>query len=275
MRKGYDGNAVQTPARKMNGTERESPICSTSYSDNVELIRRAKEDGGESEDAMKATSELIEKNQGLVKKIAMRFCGRGVELEDLIQIGTIGMIKAIRSFDTDRGTCFSTYAVPLIFGEIRRHIRDEGPIKVGRYYKRLGAMIVNYKNKIMSEEGREAHISELASLCGVSVEDAAMAADAMSPIASLSDSAFGDEDGMQLGEIITDEEGLTEGERIIDKIAIAQAIATMPAQWQKIVALRYYRNMTQQEVAATLGLTQVKVSREEKKIIEHLRKEMT
>ena len=274
MRKGYDGNAVQTPARKMNGTERESPICSTAYSDNVELIRRAKEDGGESEDAMKATSELIEKNQGLVKKIAMRFCGRGVELEDLIQIGTIGMIKAIRSFDIDRGTCFSTYAVPLIFGEIRRHIRDEGPIKVGRYYKRLGAMIVNYKNKIMSEEGREAHISELASLCGVSVEDAAMAADAMSPIASLSDSAFGDEDGMQLGEIITDEEGLTEGERIIDKIAIAQAIATMPAQWQKIVALRYYRNMTQQEVAATLGLTQVKVSREEKKIIEHLRKEM-
>ncbi|MBO5203202.1 MAG: sigma-70 family RNA polymerase sigma factor [Clostridia bacterium] len=244
------------------------------YSANIELIRAAQSEGGESEAAMRATAELLELNKGLLKKIVMRFRDRGVELEDLMQIGTIGMIKAIRSFDLERGTCFSTYAVPLIFGEIRRHIRDEGPIKVGRYYKRLGAELMNCKNRILTEEGRDAHVSELAALCGVSAEEAAMAMDALSPIASLSDSAYGDEEGVELEATIADEEASTESERLIDKIALSQAIGEMPALWQQIVTFRYYRGMTQQQVAAALGVTQVKVSREEKKILEHLREHM-
>ncbi len=266
MREGYDGNTVQAACGQVTATD---------YSANIALVVKAREGGGESEAAMDATEELIRRNMGLVKKIALRFSGRGVELEDLIQIGTIGLIKAIRSFDTERGTQFSTYAVPLVFGEIRRHMRDEGPIKVGRYYKRLGAQILNFKNKIFAEEGREAHVGELAELCGVSVEEAAMAIDALSPMASLSDSAYGDDEGATLGDILTDEDSLGESERIIDRIAISQAISGMPPLWQKIVTYRYYRNLTQQQVGELLCITQVKVSREEKKIMEYLRRELS
>ena len=273
MRKGDYGNAVQAAERTMS-SEQGTETVKNGYSINTELIREAQREGGESEAAMRATSELLELNKGLLKKIVMRFRDRGVELDDLMQIGTIGMIKAIRSFDLERGTCFSTYAVPLIFGEIRRHIRDEGPIKVGRYYKRLGAELMNHKNRILAEEGREARVSELAMLCGVGAEEAAMALDALSPIASLSDSAYGDDEGVELEATIADEESSSESERIIDKIAISQAIEAMPPLWRQIVTFRYYRDMTQQQVAATLGLTQVKISREEKKIMEHLREYM-
>ena len=268
MREGYDGNSVQAVAGEIG--EREAD-----FSANRELLIRARECGGESEDAMRATAALIENNRGLVRKIALRFVGRGVELEDLLQIGTIGLIKAIRSFDLDRGTQLSTYAVPLIFGEIRRHIRDEGPIKVGRYYKRLGAQALNLKNQIFAEQGREARVSELAELCGVSVEELAMAIDAVSPVASLSDCAYGDEDsGVELEDTLADEESLTQTENLIDRIALSQAISTMPADWQRIVTYRYYRNMTQQQVATLLCISQVKVSREEKKIMEYLRREL-
>lgn len=273
MRKGNNGNAIQAAERTMSPQESAGAL-KNGYSANIELIRAAQSEGGESEAAMRATAELLELNKGLLKKIVMRFRDRGVELEDLMQIGTIGMIKAIRSFDLERGTCFSTYAVPLIFGEIRRHIRDEGPIKVGRYYKRLGAELMNCKNRILTEEGRDAHVSELAALCGVSAEEAAMAMDALSPIASLSDSAYGDEEGVELEATIADEEASTENERLIDKIALSQAIGEMPALWQQIVTFRYYRGMTQQQVASALYVTQVKVSREEKKILEHLREHM-
>jgi RNA polymerase sporulation-specific sigma factor len=185
------------------------------------------------------------------------------------------MIKAVRSFDLDRGTAFSTYAVPLIFGEIRRHLRDEGPIKISRYYKKLGATIINLRNNILSSEGREAHVEELARLCEVSVEDAAMAIEAMNPIASFSDNAFGaDEDGAELGDVIADTDSEDEFERLRDRIAISDAIKKMPELWQKIVLLRYYRDRTQQQTADALGLSQVKISREEKKIVEFLRNEL-
>ncbi len=262
MWEGYDGNTVQAACEQV---ERGG------FEENRELIRISRDGGGESEEAMRASEELLRRNRGLVKKIALRFVGRGVELDDLIQIGTIGMLRAIRSFDLDRGTQFSTYAVPLVFGEIRRHMRDEGPIKVGRYYKRLGAQIVNLKNKILAEEGREAHICELAKMCEVSAEEAAMALDSCQAVASFSDFAYGDEDGAQLEDLLADEESENESERIIDRISIAEAISSLPPEWQKIVTLRYFRGMTQQQVASMLGLTQVKVSREEKKIMERLR----
>jgi len=238
------------------------------YSDNRRLLEIAQSRGEESE---RATTELVILNTGLVRSIAMRFRDRGVDLEDLMQIGTMGLLKAIRSFDLERGTCFSTYAVPLIFGELRRYMRDEGPIKVGRYYKRLGATLVNAKNRIVAEEGRDPTIGELARICSVNTEEAAMAMEAMSPIVSLSDNAFGDEDSVELSSVIPDEESSSEIERLCDKIAISQALSKMPDQWQKIVILRYYRNMTQQQTAEHLGITQVKVSREEKKIIDSLR----
>ena len=185
-----------------------------------------------------------------------------------MQIGTIGMIKAIRSFDTARGTAFSTYAVPLIVGEIRRHFRDDGLIRVSRSCRHLGVCLMRERSRILSEEGREAGIAELA------VEDAAMALDALAPVSSLSDAAYGSSgngDSPELGAVLPDEAATDELQRETDRIALAQVIAGLPPLWRQIVLLRYYRDMTQQQVADRLGLSQGKVSREEKKIMAFMR----
>ena len=211
-----------------------------------------------------AEAELVEENLGLVRTVARRFLDRGTEYEDLVQIGTIGMIKAIRSFSLERGTAFSTYAVPLIVGEIRRHLRDDGPVKVSRIYKRQGVSLLHEKNRILSEEGREAGIAELAQRCGISPEEAAISLDAISPVSSLSDFVYG-EDSVTYEGVIADEESEHESERICDRVALAQCIGKLPPLWRKIVLMRYYRGMTQSETAQLLGVTQVKVSREEKK----------
>ena len=237
------------------------------YLRNRELILQA-QSGDES-----ATETLVIENTALVKSIALKFRDRGTEFEDLMQIGTIGMIKAIRSFDMERGTAFSTYAVPLIVGEIRRHLRDDGLIRVSRSYKRTGVIIMREKNRIMTEEGREASISELAVLAGVSVEEAAISIEAVSPVTSLSDTVFGEE-SKTYDAMIPDRESQDELENLQDRIALSQAINKMPPDWRRIVLLRYYRNMTQQQVASLMGLSQVKVSREEKKIMSFLRGEL-
>lgn len=241
---------------------------STLYERNQELLRRAGEGDSEAEAA------LVEENLGLVRKVARRFLDRGTEYEDLVQIGTIGMIKAIRSFSIERGTVFSTYAVPLIIGEIRRHLRDEGPIKVSRIYKKQGLMLMCEKNRIAAEEGREAGVAELAARCGVSIEEAAVSLDAMTPVTSLSDFVYG-EDTVTYEGVLADEESERESERICDRVALAQCIHRLPDLWQKIVLMRYFRNMTQQETANALGLTQVKISREEKKLLAALREELS
>lgn len=237
------------------------------YQRNRDLIILA-QSGDES-----ATETLIIENTALVKSIALKFRDRGTEFEDLMQIGTIGMIKAIRSFEVERGTAFSTYAVPLIVGEIRRHLRDDGLIRVSRSYKRTGIIIMREKNRIMTEEGREASVAELAEMAGVSVEEAAIAIDAVSPVSSLSDNVYG-EDSKTFDAVIPDRESADELENLNDRISLAQAINKMPPDWRKIVLLRYYRDMTQQEVANIMGLSQVKISREEKKIMVFLRGEM-
>ncbi len=221
-----------------------------------------------------AEGEMIEENMGLVRMVAGRFLDRGTDYEDLLQIGTIGMLRAIRSFDAERGTAFSTYAVPLIIGEIRRHLRDDGPIKVSRIYKRQGLALMHEKERIMAQEGREACIAELAERCGVSVEEAAVSLDAISPVASFSDQIYG-ENTVTLESVLSDEDSERESERICDRIALSQSIGKMPPMWRQIVILRYYRGMTQQQVANLLGLTQVKVSREEKKLLAFLRSEFT
>lgn len=234
---------------------------------NRELIIKA-QSGDES-----AAETLIIENTALVKSIALKFRDRGTELEDLMQIGMIGMLKAINSFQLERGTAFSTYAVPLIVGEIRRHLRDDGLIRVSRGYKRTGITIMREKNRIMTEEGRDAGIAELAQFAGVSVEEAAVALDAVSPVSSLSDNVYG-EDSKTLDSMIPDRESAEELENLTDRLSLGQAIKKMPIEWRKIVLLRYYRDMTQQEVAQRLGLSQVKVSREEKKIMSFLRQEL-
>ena len=217
-----------------------------------------------------ALERLVVDNMALVRSVAIKFKDRGTELEDLVQIGTIGMLKAIRSFEVERGTAFSTYAVPLIVGEIRKHLRDDGPIKVGREYKRMGAVLLGERNRIMAESGKDPSIKELALRCGVSAEDAAVALDAIAPITSLSETVY-DDGGLTLEGTLPDRDSADETERMFDRLALSQAIGQLDPLWRKIVLLRYWRNMTQQQVANTLGLSQVKVSREEKKIMERLR----
>ncbi len=238
------------------------------YERNTALLERV-QSGDESAEAL-----LVEENLGLVRQVARRFLDRGTEYEDLVQIGTIGMIKAIRSFSLERGTAFSTYAVPLIVGEIRRHLRDDGPIKVSRIYKRQGISLVHERNRIIAEEGRDPGLAELAQRCGVSVEEAAISLDSISPVASLSDFVYG-EDSVTYEGVIADADSENESERICDRVAIGQCINRLPPLWRKIVLLRYYRNMTQQQTASLLGVTQVKISREEKKILAFLREELS
>lgn len=238
------------------------------YERNMELLRRALKGDSEAEAA------LIEENLGLVRTVARRFLDRGTEYEDLVQIGTIGMLRAIRSFSLERGTAFSTYAVPLIVGEIRRHLRDDGPVKVSRIYKRQGVALMHEKNRILTEEGREPRIAELAERCNLTVEEAAISLDSISPVTSLSDYVYG-EDSVTYEGVIADEESENESERICDRIALSQCINRLPSLWRKIILMRYYRNMTQQQTADALGLTQVKISREEKKILAALKKELT
>ena len=259
---------IRRPDTDTAHTDEGSPVR---FSGNRELLIRA----GAGDEA--ALERLVLDNMGLVRSIAARFRDRGTDMEDLMQIGTIGMIKAIRSFDTARGTAFSTYAVPLIVGEIRRHFRDDGLIRVSRGCRHLGVCLMRERNRIMTEEGRDPGISELAAACGVSVEDAAMALDAMAPVSSLSDAAYGTSgsgDSPELGAVLPDMGAADELQRETDRIALGQVIAKLPPQWRQIVLLRYYRNMTQQQVADRLGLSQVKVSREEKKIMAFMRTQL-
>lgn len=235
------------------------------FADNLAYLQEAAAGNEE------AIEHLMEVNGGLVRGLAARFRGRGVEYEDLVQIGSIGMLKAIRSFDPSRGTAFSTYAVPLIIGEIRRFLRDDGLIKVGRRQKQLGASVLHTREVFIAEHGREPQLEELAELLQIRVSEIAMALDALSPVHSISETLGDDEDGFTLEKILPAEDMI---EQRVDKIALRESIAGLPPLWKKIVFLRFFRELSQQQVADQLGLTQVKVSREEKKIFAALRAEL-
>ena len=232
------------------------------FSENLILLKRSHEGD------RRATEELVKKNGGLVTGIALRFIGRGTELEDLIALGNLGLLKAIRTFDLSRGCAFSTYAVPLIFGEIRRFLRDDGPIKVSRAQKRLGAMLAGARDRRLAEGEENVRIEDLAADCGVSPSEAAAALESVAPVSYLSESVYGEDEGITLEGMIYDED---EGERNMWRLALGEAISRLPEMRRKIILLRYFRDMSQEETARALGLTQVKVSREEKKILEGFR----
>lgn len=209
---------------------------------------------------------------GLIRSIALRFRdraleGHGCELDDLIQIGSIGMIKAIKSYDPDYGTAFSTYAVPLIIGEIKRFLRDDGPVKVSRTVKRLGAEIMHARDEYIRREGHEPSVDELSAICGISNEELCAALFAAKPPHSFSEPVT--EEGAELGELLSDRSDALDG--LCDRLALREAIRSLPPLWREIVVLRFFREYSQQQTAAALGLTQVKVSREEKKIFARLR----
>ena len=213
-----------------------------------------------------AAEQLLQQNSGLIWSIVRRYYGRGVELEDLYQIGSIGMLKAIQSFDCDYGTQFSTYAVYKISGEIRRFLRDDGAVKVSRTVKSLAARVYTARQRFVSQYGHEPTLSELSALTDASPEEIAACEQAVLPVESLQ-RAVG-EDGASLEQMIGDC-GIEE--RILDRISLQETIQKLPELERKVILLRYYRSQTQQVCAAALGISQVQVSRLERRALERMR----
>ena len=218
-----------------------------------------------------AGEELAEINKPLVYSIASRFSGRGVDFEELCDAGNVGLVKAINSFDFERGCAFSTYAVPLIFGEIRRFLRDDGMIKVSREQKKLSALL-NAERERRQTSGEDTGIAAIASAVGVSSADASLALFSAAPVRSLDESAYDDEDGTLLSELVFDEDD--EG-RKFETLALKMAMEKLPEESKRLIFLRYFKDFSQVETAKILGLSQVKVSREEKKILAALRRELS
>lgn len=235
------------------------------YDKNLELLKKYRDGDRESGEI------LATLNSPLVYSIASRFSGRGADMSDLVESGNIGLVKAMKTFDFSHGTAFSTYAVPLIFGEIRRFLRDDGLIKVSREEKRLSALLVSEREKRLSL-GEDASITALAEAVGISVQDAASALFSGAAVRSLDERAFDEDDTATLGSMICDDE---EEIKSFDRLALHTAIENLSAEHRRLIFLRYFRDMSQTETAKILGLSQVKVSREEKKIMEILRRELS
>lgn len=210
-------------------------------------------------------SEIIESNLGLVHSCANRFRGRGVEYDDLFQAGCVGLIKAADAFDYSRGVRFSTYAVPVILGEIKRIFRDGGSVKVSRTLKELSVKAGRIREAILQEYGREPLVSEIATALDIDEETAAQAINAAMPTISLTES---EEEGSGQIDIAVD----SQEEKIVDLLALKEALSTLDAEDRRMIVLRYFKNRTQSEVAKELGMTQVQVSRKEKKLLTSMRK---
>lgn len=229
-------------------------------SDFCELIARSQQ--GDSA----ATEQLVEENSGLIWSVARRFMGRGTESDDLYQLGCLGFLKAVEGFDLNYGTQFSTYAVPKIAGEIRRFLRDDGAVKVSRSLKEQSASIKATRNRMTVTLGREPTIQEISQEMGLSPEEIAMAETATNPTESIQRETG--EEGFSLENILTDTES---EERMVEKIALRQAIDALPEREKMVVNLRYFHSLTQQRVAKVMDISQVQVSRIEKRALEHLR----
>ena len=225
-----------------------------------DLIRRAQ--SGDKE----ASEILVTENAGLVWSVARRFMGRGTEPEDLYQLGCLGFLKAVNGFDLEYGTQFSTYAVPKIAGEIRRFLRDDGAVKVSRTIKEQATAIKSARNQLMHSLGREPSVSEIADATGFTAEEIAVAETATAATESIQKQTG--EDGFSLENVLTDTQ--TE-ERLVEKIALSQAIDKLPEREAMVIRLRYFHGLTQDRTAKVLSVSQVQVSRIEKKALAALR----
>ncbi|MDR3644527.1 MAG: sigma-70 family RNA polymerase sigma factor [Clostridia bacterium] len=215
-----------------------------------------------------ARSQLVQENIGLVHASARRFAGRGIEYDDLFQAGCMGLVKAVTGFDFSRGVQFSTYAVPVIMGEMRRLFRDDGPVKVSRSLRELSLRAGRAREQLCSTLGREPTIGELARQLQIEPAEAAEALEASAAPLSLTI----DEDGE---DIQADIPVQGEEDELMDKLALKEALTALPAQDMLLIRLRYFGNRTQSETARELNMTQVQVSRREKKILELLRGRLT
>ena len=209
---------------------------------------------------------LLEENSGLVWAVVRRFLGRGVETDDLYQLGCLGFLKAVDGFDPEFGTQFSTYAVPKIAGEIRRFLRDDGAVKVSRGIKERAATIKTARSQLIGELGREPTVSEIADRTGITPEDIAMAEMATANIESIHQQTG--EEGFTLESVLTDTKS---EDTMLEKIALDQAISCLSEREGTVIRLRYFHGLTQERTAKVLQVSQVQVSRIEKKALGHLK----
>jgi len=213
-------------------------------------------------------SAFIEQNLGLVHSCAGRFRGRGIEYDDLYSAGCMGLVKACDNFDTSRGVCFSTYAVPVILGEIKKLFRDGGTVKVSRSLKELGMRVQAAREHHMKICGAEPTLSQLAEELDEPVENITLAVQAAQPAVSLTPEN-GEDDDRQLDIPVESPE-----EALADKISLAEVIEALPEQDKQLIRLRFYGNKTQSETAKLLHTTQVQISRRERKILSQLRRQL-
>ncbi|WP_461201777.1 RNA polymerase sporulation sigma factor SigF [Anoxybacillus sp. TBDG-1] len=229
-----------------------------------ELIRRSQQGDQQARD------EMIEKNMRLVWSVVQRFLNRGYEPEDLFQIGCIGLMKSVDKFDLSYDVKFSTYAVPMILGEIQRFIRDDGSVKVSRSLKEIGNKIRKAKDELAKQNGRVPTVNEIAQFLQISPEDVVLAQEAVRSPTSIHETVYeNDGDPITLLDQIADEQDVW-----FDKIALKKAMEELDERERLIVYLRYYKDQTQSEVAARLGISQVQVSRLEKKILQQMKARM-
>ena len=216
-----------------------------------------------------AKETLLLENSGLIWSVTRRFLGRGTEADDMYQLACLGFLKAVDGFDLDFGTQFSTYAVPKIAGEIRRFLRDDGAVKVSRGIKERATTIKTARNQLTNSLGREPTVSEISAKTGFSLEDIAMAESATATVESIHQTA-GDE-GFTLENVLTD----TQSEEVLlEQLALRQAIEKLPEREAMVIKLRYFHGLTQQRVSKVLNVSQVQISRIEKKALEKLRELM-
>lgn len=229
----------------------------------IECLRSAREGDRE------AAERLVEDNSGLIWSVARRYFGRGVDPDDLYQLGCVGFLKAIAGYDESYGTQFSTYAVPKISGEIRRFLRDDGAVKVSRGIKERAALISAARRTLEQRLGREPLLSELAAETGLTPEDIAVAETAASPAESLQRET-GD-DGFTLEQVLGDD---SETERVLERVSLRESIGRLPEREKQVIALRYFHDMTQDAAARVLGVSQVQISRLERRAIGRLRESL-
>ena len=217
-----------------------------------------------------ACERLLLDNSGLIWSVARRYYGRGVDPEDLYQLGCLGFLKAIRGFDTAYGTQFSTYAVPKIAGEIRRFLRDDGAVKVSRGTKERALSLRQKREELSQRLGREPTVGELAEATGLEPEDIAAADTAVLTVASLQGETG--EDGFSLEAVLGDQ-GIED--ELVEKLTLRQAIDQLPERERLVILLRFYKNLTQDRVSKVLGVSQVQVSRIERRAVAKLREALT
>ena len=215
--------------------------------------------------------EFIERNLGLVHACAGRFKGRGIEYEELYAAGCLGLVKACDGFDTGRGVCFSTYAVPMIIGEVRRHLRDNNSLRVSRSIRDTAYHALQIRARLMDESGQEPHISDIAKAMDVKEEDVAFALDAIQDPVSLFEPIYHDDgDAIYVMDQLKDDR--TSDDDWLTHVAIERGMDKLSEREQNIIKLRFFQGRTQMEVAEEIGISQAQVSRLEKNALRHMKK---